>query len=183
MKSHPRTKIHPFTFLMSEAKTRVQIYQEQLDRFLEVAQRLELEGLTGNDDHKERKMNETLEEDVVQIDNDLFTETGIFKKENEVRKPRKVYQPEAQPIIVNANNSSVTNTEEIDEKIGEYVIRGEDGIYSYGYCGKVGMRDRANAKKHVEIHIEGLSYPCHSCDKTFRSRHALSCHKSKYHRL
>ena len=33
----------------------VQIYQEQLDRFLEVAQRLKLEGLTGKDYDKERK--------------------------------------------------------------------------------------------------------------------------------
>ena len=32
-----------------------------------------------------------------------------------------------------AKNSSVTNTWEIDQKINEYVIRGEDGIYSCGY--------------------------------------------------
>ena len=35
----------------------VQIYQEQLDRFLVVAQRLQLEGLTSQDDEQERKIN------------------------------------------------------------------------------------------------------------------------------
>ena len=40
----------------------VQIYQEQLDRFLVVAQRLKLEGLTSQDDEQERKVkNETIE--------------------------------------------------------------------------------------------------------------------------
>ena len=101
----------------------VQIYQEQLDRFLEVAQRLKLEGLTGNDDDHGRKMNETLEEAVVHIDNEGFTEAETIKRENIIRKPRNL----SQPIFV-SNNSSVTNTEEIDEKISEYIVRGKDGM-------------------------------------------------------
>ena len=40
----------------------VQIYQEQLDRFLEVAQKLKLEGLICKDGDQERKLNDTLEE-------------------------------------------------------------------------------------------------------------------------
>ena len=40
----------------------VQIYQEQLDRFLEAAQRLKLEGLTSKDDDQEKKMNKTIED-------------------------------------------------------------------------------------------------------------------------
>jgi len=155
----------------------VQIYQEQLDRFLEVAQRLKLEGLTGNDDQK-RKMNETFEEDVINVHDEPLTKIETVRNEKLIRKPFKVYQPKAL-----VDNSTFTNTEEIDEKISEYVIRGEDGIYSCGYCGKVGDRNVAHMRNHVEIHMEGLSYPCHSCDKTFRSRHSLDTHKSKYHRL
>ena len=84
----------------------VQIHQEQLDRFLEVAQRLKLEGLTNKDGEHGKKVNETLEE-AVAIEIETEEETVIRK--------------------------SATNTEEIDQKIGEYVIRGEDGIY----CGMV----------------------------------------------
>ena len=155
----------------------VQIYQEQLDRFLEVAQRLKLEGLTGNDHDHESKMYETLKEAVGDVDNERFTETETFKKENVIRKPRRVSQP-----VVVANNSSVTNTEEIDQKISEYVIRGEDGVYSCGYCGKVGDRNVFHMRNHVETHMEGLSFSCQSCDKTFRSRESLRVHKYKSHR-
>ena len=153
----------------------VQIYQEQLDRFLEVAQRLKLEGLTGNDYHQERKLNETLEEGVVNVD--YFTETETIKKENVIRKPRKLSQP-----IVVAGNSAVNNIEEIDQKISQFVIRGEDGIYSCGYCGKVGDKNVVNMKNHIETHMEGLSYNCQSCDKTFRSRESLRLHKYRTHR-
>ena len=156
----------------------VQIHQEQLDRFLEVAQRLKLEGLISEDGEIERNLNDSLEDAAIQGYKDHLTDTETIKKEIVIRKPRILFQP-----TVVANNSAITNTEEIDEKISEYVIRGEDGIYSCGYCGKVGDRNAAHMRNHVEIHMEGLSYPCHSCDKTFRSRHALSCHKSKYHRL
>ena len=65
----------------------VQIHQEQLDRFLEVAQRLKLEGLTGKDDDQERKLNETLEEAVINVDDDYFTETETIKKENPENSP------------------------------------------------------------------------------------------------
>ena len=71
----------------------VQIYQEQLDRFLEVAQRLKLEGLTGTDDDHEKKVNETLEETVINVEDDPFTETETIKKEHVIRKPRKLSQP------------------------------------------------------------------------------------------
>ena len=156
----------------------VQIYQEQLDRFLEVAQRLKLEGLTGTDGDHERKMNETLEEAIVNVEDEPFTETETFKKANVIRRPRKL----SQPIMV-ANNSAVSNTEEIDKKISEYVIRGEDGIYSCGYCGKVGDKTKNiyNMRNHVETHMEGLSFPCQSCDKTLRSRESLRRHNYKSH--
>jgi len=147
----------------------VQIYQEQLDRFLEVAQRLKLEGLTGNDG--EQEMNDTLEEAVINVEENYFTETETKKKENVIRKPRKLSQ-----ATMVAKNSAVANTEEIDQKIGEYVIRGEDGIYSCGYCGKAGDRNIVHMRNHVETHMEGLSFPCQSCDKKFRTRNALNIH-------
>ena len=156
----------------------VLIYQEQLDRFLQVAQRLQLEGLTSKDgDDHETKLNETVEEAVIHLDNEDFPETAPMKTENINRKPRKL----SLPIIV-SNNSSVTNIDEIDQKISEYIVRGDDGNYSCGYCGKVGDRFSTHIKNHIETHIEGLSFSCQRCDKTFKSRHALSCHKSSFHR-
>ena len=155
----------------------VQIYQEQLDRFLEVAQRLKLEGLTGKEEDQEKFENDTLKETVISVDDDYMIETEKIIKENLKINPRKL----SRPMMV-ANNSAVNDIEKIDEKIGEYIVRGEDGNYSCGYCGKTGDKWKNNMRHHVETHLEGLSYPCQICDKTFRSRNALSCHKYQYHR-
>ena len=140
----------------------VQIPQEQRDRFLEGAQRLKLEGLTGND-YQGREMNETFEEDFINVGEKPLIKTEPIRDEKVIRKPRKVYKS-----IAVANKSAITNTEEIDKKISEYVIRGEDVIYSCGYCGKVVDNNTTHVRNHVETHIEGLSYSCQSCDKTFR---------------
>ena len=100
-------------------------------------------------------MGETLEEAVVHVDNEVFSEAETIEKENLIRKLRKL----SQPIIV-SNNSSVAKTEEINEKINEYIVRGKDGNYSCGYCGKIGDKKNYNIKSHIETHMEGLSYPC-----------------------
>ena len=97
----------------------VQIHQEHLDRFLEVAQRLKLEGLTGSDE-QERKLNDTSEETVFIADTGHLIETKTIKKENVKRKPRAL----SQPLVV---GRFATNTEEVDQKIKENLIRGEDG--------------------------------------------------------
>ena len=54
----------------------VQIYQEQLDRFLVVAQRLQLEGLTSQDDEEERRVNETIEDTDIYIDSNRENDKG-----------------------------------------------------------------------------------------------------------
>ena len=77
----------------------VQIYQEQLDRFLVVAQRLQLEGLTSQDDEQEKKENEIIEDTEIYFENNFATgkerdttQLKTFKSENpqnERRRPRQ----------------------------------------------------------------------------------------------
>ena len=48
-------------------------------------------------------------------------------------------------------------------------------------CGKEGHP--TNIKRHIEIyHLEGVSIPCKSCEKTFRSRATLQNHVSTLHK-
>jgi len=42
--------------------------------------------------------------------------------------------------------------------------------------------DLRNMRRHVEVHIDGLSYQCTLCDKTFRSKQALADHRRKGHK-
>ena len=47
-------------------------------------------------------------------------------------------------------------------------------------CGKEDQRSQI--RNHIEAnHFEGTSIPCIHCEKTFRSRHALECHKYRNH--
>ena len=78
-----------------------------------------------------------------------------------------------------AHAESFASVEEIDQKLAEYIVR-EDGIFSCGFCGKSGVKTKQNLISHMEIHIEGLSYPCQSCDKTFKTRATLASHKSSH---
>ena len=73
------------------------------------------------------------------------------------------------------------NIAELEEKIVTYIVKNSDGTNSCGMCGKNFGRKSSHIKNHVETHIEGLSFPCQKCDKTFRSRHSLQTHRSKFH--
>ena len=37
-------------------------------------------------------------------------------------------------------------------------------------------------KRHAEIHIQGLSFPCNTCGGSFRTRKLLSNHKTRQRR-
>ena len=89
-----------------------------------------------------------------------------------------IFQNESAIVSI---DTDVTNMAKVDAKIMEYVVKNQDGSYSCGMCGKNSGRKKDHAKNHVETHMEGLSFPCQSCDKTFRSRHSLATHKSRYH--
>ena len=48
-------------------------------------------------------------------------------------------------------------------------------------CGKEGPP--STIRDHIEAHhLEGVSLPCNSCEKTFRTRHALRDHTASKHR-
>ena len=73
--------------------------------------------------------------------------------------------------------SNASNIEEVDQKIEELTDR-INGVWTCKACGKISQRKR-DLGWHIETHMEGLSFACTECDKTFRSRAALFNHKRK----
>ena len=73
------------------------------------------------------------------------------------------------------------NVNEINEKCQEMLYR-DKGLLHCRECGKTGSAKGSNMRKHVEIHMEGLSYKCSKCDKTYRTKNAFFVHFTNKHR-
>ena len=77
--------------------------------------------------------------------------------------------------------SNVENIEELDQKIEAMMQKQGPRTWYCSTCGKTIDGGRMNAREHGESHIDGLSFSCNFCDKTFRSRSSLRVHTGKYH--
>ena len=73
--------------------------------------------------------------------------------------------------------------EELEAKKMSLIEECQDiiGSWKCTVCGKK-AKTKYNMKMHIEIHLEGLSYPCNQCGKVSRSSNALIAHVSTFHR-
>merc|ERR1712126_527838 len=156
----------------------VNIYQEELDRFLNVAQRLKLEGLMENEAINPagpEKSDFKFQEYQFPLDNTYAYNTEMHSA-SESKNILASFE-EVGSIFMNSDD-----IDKINDKIEEYITWDDQGIYNCTYCGKIGDKYKSHIKNHIETHLEGLSFPCKLCDKTFRSRNYLAQHNSRIHR-
>jgi hypothetical protein len=74
-----------------------------------------------------------------------------------------------------------TSIEEADEKAEALIARVGEMLYC-GECGKSMPKEKKWAmRRHVEVHLVGMSFPCDICGKFSKSTHGLYQHKSKQH--
>ena len=148
----------------------IQIYQEDLDQFLDIAQRFQLEGLNGGE---ESNTNDTEQFEDKAFQTDEGGRMDIIGK-GESKSVVSVVKPQKTMVIESAN---FDNLEELDQMLNDMIERvdGDGKNRRCLRCGKI-SRDYFNAKEHAETHIEGLSFPCQYCNKSFRSRHSLRTH-------
>ena len=153
----------------------IQIYQDNLDRFLSVAQRFKLEGL----------LNEKPEEEVYDPMYENIKEEIPLKKQTAKHDQLKAPKRSSRDLVTVDNVSvsvSSNEMEDIKNKINENLEKCEDGRFRCTLCGKISngtsRQCKQNIQRHIEsTHIEGISFSCILCEKTFRSRNQLSIHK------
>ena len=152
----------------------VQILQEYLDRFLEIAEKFRLNGLlTDNENLVQDSDSEKVENAEESLIRDMNTYSSIEKS----RPPRKNV-PE--PKIALPSKSIDSANSEVDTKFSELIIR-EENMYRCTVCDRT-MKVKTDMSRHLETHLSGLSYDCPTCGKSFRSTNSLNKHKSVYHR-
>lgn len=157
----------------------VNIYQEQLDSFLESAQKLEIKGLQGENQKSENYSNGSLSAEPKEKIKDEHTyyqpaeERGLIEMIPAQRAPRKQTKD-----YVTFDVGSLT-PEEINAKMKELYEKSDDGWRCLACDYTSSQKSTSgNIRQHVETHMDGLSYTCHLCDKEFRSRRILNHHKN-----
>ena len=153
----------------------VKIFQENLDRFLAIAQRFQLQGLmmqeedsTEELEHKEKSENVAQPQTI----NDLLKEEKDGTR-RDLALPEKISLP--------VGGGSIENLKDINEKVNEYLERTESGRFKCSICGK-GAKQKIQIQYHIETHVEGIEIPCSHCNKIFRSRHSVYRHTLAIHR-
>ena len=146
----------------------IQIFQDDLDQFLKIAQRFHLEGLIQN---KQENYIDTQEFKYV-----ASPESGNMELAKESENEPIDHQPKEKIISLVATNYE--SIEELDQKIEEMFEKVEGEKRRCIPCGKISSMV-ANARNHAETHIDGLNFPCQYCDKSFRSRDSLRKHRTK----
>ena len=170
----------------------VKIFQDDIDRFLAVAERFKLEGLLGD------KESQGEESNIQQQSNPMPVPRGrprarpnqVEKEENCVRddaiddattfdpdtNSRKLALAEPVKITMSGEDKLI-----LKEKINRNVERSVNGMFKCTLCGKE-AKQKIQIQYHIEgIHLEGLSLPCNICGRTFRSRNAFTIHKFREH--
>ena len=138
----------------------LQLYHEDLDRFLTVAKKLQLQGL--EECEEKVKIETSWDDDIAESDNMTFPENTEVKK------------------IISMSSEDFQSIEDLDMYIEQQIMKTEGG-FSCKVCNKVAKR-RGNIKEHIEIHIGGLTLDCNICGKTMGTRNALRMHKTQKHK-
>ena len=169
----------------------VNIFQEDLDAFLILAEELEIKGL-GSFDAETNMPDRTPAYNIPpKRTNSKFQQIYEMKEKNSVLG-ELVKKPNEHIDTIHAENALVpvdtfalktnTNNEEFIKTLESMMKCLGQGKYACKVCGK-NANYKTNMINHVEAnHIEGTSYPCNKCGKVFRSGNALSVHVSRNHK-
>ena len=159
------------------------IYQENLDTFLIIAEELKLKGLQT----KENSENNISPVIPSEIPNSKTISPPVLKSFEQDDKDQLGYNVYSEMAVALTNQTSSGNFKELDDKIKSMITLGQtmwkNGTrknHACTVCGKEGVYSQI--KNHIESnHVEGVSIPCNYCEKTFRSREYERKHRVHTH--
>ena len=161
------------------------VCQGDLNTFLALAEDLELKGLEKNKEFEEKSFHEANQENITgNMNHFLFKEetshiqTDTFNDHNDKNGLETVLEEsitdlnvlvsaESPKSIVMNNESDVSNSSDV----WDTMIQKINGKWTCSTCGKIN-KQKYDAKKHAETHIDGDFHHCNSCGIIFRSDNA-----------
>ena len=154
----------------------VNLYQEQLDSFLESSEKLEIEGLLGGKQEETNKEIWHSEENMQKKENSPYHEDNSLVTMNSIAPDKTRRQVTKVQVNDDKRIDATSMTpEEVEVEI-EKLYNKTDGVWICLTCEFTNIK-KCNIKRHVELHIDGLSYKCNFCPKEFRSKNLLDKHR------
>ena len=151
------------------------VFQEDLDSFLTIAEELQLKGLLEKAVDADYKMPKGKEPTIHQKDADIT----YFDSPDSNEKIKGHDLDNAPNISKDLEEFASSTCNSIMEKTRRKMPNGKPS-YRCGICGK--EDECGNMKHHIEVHhMEGISFPCNVCAKTFKSRQLLRMHNRNHH--
>ena len=155
------------------------VFQEQLENFLVLAEELELNGLNGDTEEGAIKDEAAPEYfDHRQSRTDVVNTQRSTNEGMHVKFGGNINRNAMMPMMESKQRQTTSVVDPQTMATIESII--EKGLNGY-ICTKCDFKSNriSNAKEHAEKHIEGLEYPCNSCNKVFRSSLCLRKHRSR----
>merc|ERR1712129_105782 len=169
------------------------VYQENLDSFLAVAEELQLKGLMGSGAEEEVKVvnnTPTVKEKV---------KNPVFRKKNPKQAittpdkflvPKEESSPPLEGTVAVTDYTVAADLQDLDDKIKSMIGFSENKIGRGAkpnqnakickVCGKEGLMYQI--REHIEsMHISGISHTCIICGSVAKTRHSLRTHNYKFH--
>ena len=158
----------------------LKIYQEDIDRFLTVAQQLKLEGIPGkgNNLYDIYSTENTAESSWVESVAEL---TDLKKTDSRQKiESRQKTESRQERTMISLPPGDFDTIEKVNAKVEESYSKDDSGVFWCHFCSY--QRDhKDHIKKHVETHFDGLALNCDQCGKTYRSRDSLRHHQRRFH--
>ena len=171
------------------------VFQENLDSFLVIAEELQLNGLTGKADHHPEEQKETFKISGQKRPTPARKEEINNPKmisPNDLNYSDKILRSEFKLVggTVAIRKGFPGDLQELDEqtnlmmeKTSRKIPSGKimKPLYICKVCGKEG--ENGQLKTHIEAtHLEGVAIPCSICEKTFRCKKSLASHNNRNHK-
>ena len=160
------------------------VFQDDLDSLLAIAEELQLKGLVGKTDEKvddyiaDRKPLLPTPEPAINTLSKISTNPAFSgqKKNYQSHKRAEESKVLALPTYLSGD------LEELEERVKSMMEKSQNKLpdgRKADVCKVCGKEDKTtNIKDHIEAnHLEGIAIPCNLCNKTFRSRNGLRRHK------
>ena len=107
---------------------------------------------------------------------DMYQSRDMIIKEN---NSCEIWDPSTENHSENGQKIEIKANSELDLQILK-MIEKSDGVWKCKVCGKTKFQ-KVHMRHHAETHIEGMSHPCHICNKSFPNRPGLGSHINDVH--